>query len=183
MVVNADLVDDPFFEVLARLPECLCDELTKAGGPTLCYCGLWVGTDMPPLGYMDCEGGKPCGAAWVRLDSSFPSAQFPVPDIDTGPVAATCAAPLAYQVEIGVARCAPRPKGRDLFPDAQAMFEAQRLYMSDLRAMKQAVLCCFPREVQKDLGKKIAVALGTYVPLPNMSGISGGTWSAFLAVA
>jgi hypothetical protein len=179
MGLSPDFVDDPIFEVISRLSDCLCSELEAAGGPGLCYCGLAIGAAPPPFGMADCSNGD-CGVAWVRLVSGFPSTSFPLPN----QVASTsCASPLAYQVELGVARCAPVATGRELFPDKQATFDAARLYMGDMRAMKRALLCCLPAEQKQAGGPAIVVQAGTWTPLDNAGGRSGGLWSGFVGWA
>lgn len=167
----SNLVDDTF--VLTRLQalvECLCEELAKAGGPSLCYCGLMVGTAQP-IGLMNCSDGGGCGKAWVRPDLIFPSTSFPSPDDEA---VTACAAPLAIAVEIGVTRCAPRPNGRDGI-DPQQMFDATRLYLSDMRAMRQALLCCFPKR-----NANYRSALGQWTPIEIAAGVSGGSWSGWI---
>lgn len=160
-----ELVDDRItFPVLQRLQECLCAELAKAGGPELCYCGLMVG-DIMPLELMNCTSGN-CGVAWVRPMQGFISSDFPMPD-----EGASCVAPLAFQVEVGVARCYPMADPRRSM-DPQAMFEAARLYMSDMQAMRRAIHCCL---VADDF--QGSYALGTWEPIPADGGVSGGTWT------
>jgi hypothetical protein len=180
MELSPDLVDDPIFEVISRLSDCLCSELAAANGPALCYCGLWVGTEAPPVGYADCTDGKECGAAWVRLVTGFPSTVFPIPDQG---VDGSGAVPLAFEVEIGVARCAPRAQGRELFPSKQSLFEAQRLYASDMRASRRALMCCLPQVQKAAGGFDIQVGLGLYTPLENAAGKSGGSWQGFIGRA
>lgn len=182
MALSPDLVDDPMFMAVARLAECLCKELADAKGPSLCFCGLWVGTSQPPLGVAKCADGEGCGVAWVRLVGAFPSSSFPVPD--DGLQQSSCATPLAYEVEIGVGRCAPRAEGREVLPSEQALFDAQRLYMSDMRAAKRALLCCLPEAQRKaEPGRQLVVSLGAYRPLDNAGGKSGGVWQGFIGAA
>src|SRR5690606_10758523 len=165
MMALPELVDDRItFPVLQRLQECLCAELAKAGGPELCYCGLMVG-DIMPLELMNCSSGN-CGVAWVRPMQGFITSDFPVPD-----EGASCVAPLAFQVEVGVARCYPMADPRRAM-DPQAMFEAARLYMSDMQAMRRAIRCCL---VADDF--QGSYALGTWEPIPADGGVSGGTWT------
>lgn len=178
MNLSPDLVDDPIFQVISRLADCLCTELAAAGGPGLCYCGLWVGTQGPPLG--PSTGGCDTGVAWVRLVDSYPSAFFPAPD--DGTQSLKCSSPMAYQVEIGVARPVPRPEGRNLFPDPQDMFNAQRLIASDMRASLRALRCCLPQR-QKAAGSEIMVAAGNWTPLDNAAGKGGGMWAGFIGWA
>lgn len=160
-----DLVDDKvMFPVLQRLIECLCAELEKSGGPGLCYCGLMVG-DIMPLELMKCGPGGCGGVAWVRPMQAYPSVQFPAPDED-----ASCVTMLAMPIEVGVARCYPRGDPRTPM-SPQEMFEAARLYMSDMAAMKRAIRCCMA-----DRNFEGSHVLGTWDPLPAQGGVSGGTW-------
>lgn len=174
--LDPGLVDDPMFKVVSRLADCLCKELAAAKGPDLCYCGLWFGDGIPPLGANGCKG-----TAWVRLVSAFPSRNFPQPDDLSLPSA--CSTRLAYEVEIGVARYAPRAEGREVMPDPQQIFNATRLYASDLRAASRALRCCLPEEQKRAQAPDILVALGQYTPLPYAAGRSGGTWQGWIGWA
>jgi hypothetical protein len=179
--LSPDLVDDKEFQTIARLVDCLRSELRAANGPELCYIGLQIGDRPAFLGLADCKGDKPCGVAWVRLVGIYPSASFPLPD--DGSIAANCASPMAYEVEIGVGRCAPRPEGRSMYPDEGAVFNALRLYMSDSRAMKRALMCCLPVEVKKRDQRDIRVMIGNWTPLEQGAGMSGGTWNGWIGPA
>lgn len=161
-----DLVEDRImWPVMRRLQECLCAELGKAGGPSLCYCGMMVG-DMMPLDLMECGPNGCGGVAWIRPMQAFASTQFPAPDEEP-----TCTSPLAMPFEIGVARCYPQVHGRGRM-DPQAMFEAARLYLSDMQAMRRAVRCCLA-----DDSFQGSYALGTWEPIEANGGVSGGTWT------
>jgi hypothetical protein len=161
-----------FFPMLARLQECLCKELAEAGGPSLCYCGLMVGTSPPPFGLMDCSKGD-CGVAWVRPMLAYPSTAFPAQDADGGNQRA-CAGPLAMQVEAGVARCAPRAQGRSAQPDPQDVFDAARLYMSDMAAVRRAIACCFGKD------RDVQFSMGQWSPLAVSAGSAGGYWTFWI---
>lgn len=173
--LSPDLVDETFFfPRLQSLVECLREELESARGPQLCYCGLWVST-AAPTGLMSCSGGEGCGVAWVRPVTAYPSDSFPEP---TGGVETSCASPMVMQVEIGVARCYPRPQGRDVIVDPQQMFDATRLYMSDMRAAKRALICCLPGRAPG--GEVYQTALDSWNPLDPTGGVSGGAWSGWI---
>ena len=150
-----DLRDEArFFPALQRLQECLCSELEKAGGPDLCFCGL-TPAGSPPIGIMDCNA-KTCGVAWVTPTTIFPTDTFPIPDeLQISP----CTSQIALSFEIGVARCYPRPQGREAQADPQAYFDALRLYLSDMAAVRRAIICCF--------GKDKAVSY-THLTLPTI---------------
>lgn len=160
--------EDWIFPRLKRLVDCLCQALEEAGGPALCYCGLANG-DQPPLHLLDCSS-KGCGVAWVRPESVVEVNSFPQAAEDTP---SRCGGQLAVTVEVGVARCHPRYT-RDGF-DQQGVFEATRLYMADMQAMRRAITCCF-RQGNPDY----QVALGSWSPLRVSSGTSGGVWTATL---
>lgn len=178
LTVSADLVDDPMWDVLGRLPECLRTELEAAkSGLDLCYIGFTVGQRAGILGMADCKDGA-CGIAWVRLVGEYPSSVFPTQEeVVTGQ---DCGAPMVFEFEMGVARCAPRPQGRAMYPDAQAMFTANRLYMSDARVMKKAILCCLPAQIKAAGKPPVMVAVGGWTPLEEGAGLSGGTWQGFV---
>lgn len=166
----ANLVEETtLFPIIAKLQECLCSELGKAGGPALCYCGVFIG-DLAPLAMMDCS--KECGAAWVRPVTAFPSSAFPVP---ADPTASRCGSPLAMTLEVGVARCAPRAPRGALYPNPQDMFNALRLYMSDMKAALRAISCCMKGQ------RGVEYSLGDWTPLPVQGGISGGVWTVTVA--
>lgn len=168
-----DLIDETFFlPRLMRLQECVCEELEKAGGPSLCFCGL-VPAGRPPLGLMDCRDTKACGVAWVAPTTVFSSTSFPLPDED----ALACNAPLAMGVQIGVARCHPRPGRGKATLDPQDTFEAVRLYMSDMAAVKRALLCCFP----KSGGNVEYLSSATsWEPIDPEADASGGVWTGVI---
>lgn len=168
-----DLVDEKFFlPRLMALQECLCDELEKAKGPGLCFCGL-VPAGRPPLGLMNCASGS-CGVAWVAPVGAFPYQIFPQAT-DLGTTRTQCAMPMAMTVQLGVARCLPRPKQGSTMPDAQDMFDATRLYLSDMAAVRRALSCCFPAA-----DKDYQAALQSWEPLDPSASASGGVWTAVI---
>lgn len=92
--------DTGIYPVMVALAACLEAELTEAGLGPLCFCGVVPG-DMAMVDASGCESGDgECGSAWVRLVQAYPSDQFPAPA-----QIATCSTALAYDLEIGVARC------------------------------------------------------------------------------
>lgn len=168
-----DLVDEKFFlPRLMALQECLCAELEKAKGPGLCFCGL-APAGRPPLGLMNCAKGA-CGVAWVSPVAAFPYTQFPA-QADGLALPVRCAVPMAMSVQVGVARCYPKPRPGMATIDPQDSFEATRLYMSDMAAVKRALVCCFP-EVDRDF----QIAVGAWEPLAVEASASGGSWTAVI---
>lgn len=152
--------DASIWPSLLELVGCLEREFGDEG---FCFIGVIYG-DQAPLDY------GTDGMAWVRLESVYPSTVFPEPDQETG-----CGAPLAFEVEIGVARCAPMPNSLNgALPTVEQQEDAARLGVADMRAIQRAVLCCFGADGQQRFRE---VAVGTYQPLGPMGGVYGGTWS------
>lgn len=168
MVLNLTRPDAKFLPALMALKECLCNELAASGGPAPCFCGL-VPAGQPPLGILDCGKGD-CGVAWVAPVTVFPSSTFPSPD--DGFVA--CASPLAMSINVGVARCHPRPARGSAQADVQDYFEASALYLSDMQAMRRALLCCAKQSPDLD------ISLGSWEAIEPSGGISGGVWNAVI---
>lgn len=168
------LVDEEFFlPRLMRLTDCLREELVKNGSPATCYHGLMVG-GIRPLGLTDCTDGD-CGVSWVGGLESFPSAIFPQPDV---PGVTTCGKPWAMRVELGVARCYPRPVGKAANPGAQPMFDANRLFMADMAAMKRALTCCWKGSAKERADWKFAVE--GWTALEPANGKSGGVLTGWI---
>lgn len=164
--------DGKMFTMLARLSDCVTAEVSKSGG-AFCYQGLMFGQQNNPLGLVDATKGL--GVSWTRPARSFSSSSFPNEDDPTATQRATCKGALALEMEIGVARCMPRPAGRNAQPDPQSVFEASRLFMADMYAMRRAVLCCF-----KEQYPDAKVALGAWSPIDTAGGVAGSTWTAWL---
>lgn len=113
-----------------------------AGKSTIQY-----GAEIPAL-----DMGDDCDAfLWVRLVDAFPSQQFPNQDI--APVVAGTRITMAFQLEVGVARCVSvtgAVLGEDettMFRDAQpippeTIFEDARAQMADMAALRRAICSC-----------------------------------------
>lgn len=147
---------------MAELVECLCQEV----GADVCYCGPYFGGDTPFDYCSECDGGL-CGQAWVRLVSVYPSATFPTQDLS-----GNCTMPLAYEWEIGVARCAPTIGDDGSAPSRDENLEATVQQYTDMVAMRRAIACCFASQ-------DIDYILGPYSPAPVLGGCLAGTWQVF----
>lgn len=160
--------DTLIYPLLTNLTECLCSQLIASGLEATCRCVLVPGVG-PALDFCDagCDGGCP-GEAWVRLVRAFPATNFPAQD-----AAATCFTLLAFEVEVGVARCLPTGDSRGNPPDAQEMFNTARLQLADMAAMQRAIQCCFGG-VERDY------VLGAFEPTLASGGCLVSTWSLFV---
>jgi hypothetical protein len=169
---DALLEDTITYPTLIELAACLCLEMQASGGPALCYCGPVAGeVVMDYCGNGSCGEGGCGGQAWVRFENAFPSSTFPGQDQALG----NCRAPLAFSLEIGVARCAPvgENNGAGGFtpPTLQQNVDALRLQLADMAAMRRAVQCCFGK------GDRDYI-LGAYTQASvNGGGCIGGTFS------
>lgn len=83
-------------------------------------------------------GNDGCGQAWVRLDSLYPSKQFPVQDISP----TNCGSPLAAVIEVGVLRCVPTLTAGGTPPTVVALTQAAIDAAADTSAMLEALACC-----------------------------------------
>lgn len=154
-----------FWPILQDALTCLTDALDARGGPERCYTGFMIGDQAGPLGVAaSCKSG----VAWVRPVQGYPSDLFPQPAEGSG----RCNVPDAMVVELGVARMAPRAQGKDMHPDPQEMFNALRLYLSDMAAMREAICC-----VQAKHHNVNDVSRTAWDPLPTGAGISGGIYT------
>jgi hypothetical protein len=157
-LVNEDKV---FYPIMLEAASCLCQQISAAGLPEPCFCGVLAGATVV-LDYCgDCGGGR-CGQAWVRLSESYGSTTFPDPAVNP-----TCAAPLAAVLEFGIARCAPVGDDQGNPPSLGDQLDTARLVTADMQAIRRAIACC--------MGHREHV-LGSYTPLGPVGGCVGGTW-------
>jgi len=135
--------DTSIYPLLINLASCLCQEVDEIHGPSLCYCGVLTGPLTLDFCGGDCAEGACGGQAWVRLVEGFPSSTFPSADSNL----TNCGSPWAYQVEIGIARCAPQGESSGVNgyspPTMEANVRALRQQTADLAAMRRAITCCF----------------------------------------
>jgi hypothetical protein len=149
---------------LGALLECLCTAVEEVG--PVCYCGPYFGGDTPLDHCEECSGGK-CGQAWVRLVQAYPSSSFPNPDAD-----GNCAMPLAYEWEVGVARCAPSMDVDGSAPTRDENLATTVQQYEDMRAMRKAIQCCFGSD-------DVDYILGPYTPGVVLGGCNVATWQVF----
>lgn len=149
------------------LASCLCAEIEVSGLGPVCLCSPLPGADIA-LDY----GTE--GMAWVRVMGLWPSATFPSADgIGRGLGRSTCTSPLAVQVELGVARCAPMPGDDGEPPSMVDQFEATRRQLADMAAMRRAVVCCQGKDA------RYRIDLGPYSPGGPTGGVLWGTWTVW----
>ncbi len=77
------------------------------------------------------------GLAWVREGDVFPSTTFPI--ADTGRL--RCATTWAFEMEIGIVRCAPVGDIQNM-PTEDEWLETALLLSEDLAAIRRTI-CCF----------------------------------------
>jgi hypothetical protein len=144
--------------LMQTLRDCLCAEITLSGRD-VCACSILPG----PQTVADYSGD---GQAWVRLVTAYPSTTFPAPD-NVG----TCASPVAWVLEVGIARCAPVPDAAGSPPsieDLEAVTEAQ---IADMDLIRRAIHCCLNDAVND----AYEYVLGQYAPVGS-GDVLGGQW-------
>lgn len=157
--------DRKIWPILSELSACLCGMLTETGF-TPCFCGvLYSQTQTPPV---DLDGCDACGAGYVRLNTGFPSTvEFPQPDQQ-----ATCRSVLAFDVTVGIVRCAPAGDNYGNPPSSDELVDFARTIFSDMALIHRAIACCLVDAKFED----IEYVLGTYTQLPAEGGVGGGEW-------
>jgi len=167
--------DRDAWPTMVSLAACVQQALEDRMLPGVCRCAPVPG----PLAIMDscgsCSdtalpGRKACGGqGWVRLQTEFPSSNFPQPDTS----GASCQSPVASTFEVGIARCLPVGKGNAItgitVPTTEELVEATRLQMADKAAIKAAINCCLT-----DLD--LTYTIGQYQPLQITGDCGGGFW-------
>lgn len=126
----ADMIEDTsILPILAELKACLCAELPEAK----CFCGIVIGDQIPFA--PDIDDGC-CVAGFVQLNTAFPSTVFPLVDQE-----ATCVTTMAFDISVGILRCAPL--GDDANPPTQEAMDAyaHRL-LADMAIIRRVVNCC-----------------------------------------
>jgi hypothetical protein len=106
--------------------------------------------------------------AWVRLVGAYPSTRFPQQRIDSD----SCAAPLAYQIEIGIIHCVPTVGNRGQAPMAEALENLAVQILQDMEDIKMALRCCLPGW---------DILLNTWTPIGPTGNVVGGSWQATIA--
>ena len=164
-------MSERFYAIAQKVKECLCESFADE----LCYCGLMLGDDTSPLGIINCGGDAKCGIAWVRPVEIFPSANFPLADLEGETLRP---GPLAMQFQVGIARCYPRPERGHQYPDPDKIDKAFARYMADMETARRAIMCCL--NSRDPLWRDLTSRLGSWTPLPAESGASGGVWNAWV---
>lgn len=158
-LVEEDRIYPKMIEVIAALHS----ESERRGLPSLCFLGI-LPFGPPMLDCGECDEGECNGQGWVRLASAFGAVDFPNQDSLPG----ACNGPLAYQLEIGIIRCAsPFTEGET--GEARTVAESlafARVQMADMAAMR-AVFC--------RVFDKRDLVIGEYTPA-NGGGCGGGSW-------
>jgi hypothetical protein len=148
----------------------LPDVLVKCGLPGVCRVGVVPGVTAVLEACGNCASGGCTGQAWVRLITEYPSSQFPAPDT----TAQNCDSDVAFQIEVGIARCLPSGTASQLGgfipPTVEELNAATKLQMDDKDAMRSAIL-----RVAEDAD--VAYVLGSYQTIATQADCGGGVWT------
>jgi len=145
--------------LLTSLRECLCNEI-EASGRKVCFCAIVPGQQAI---FEYAQGGQ----AWVRLANVFPSNDFPAP----AGTEAKCYSPMAWQIEVGIARCVPVVNGQQSPPTAEQQTYAAEVQAADMELMRRAIACCVASD------DDYSYLLGQYTPLGPVGDIVSGSWT------
>jgi hypothetical protein len=167
--------DTTVYPVMVQLSACLCTEIQASGLPNPCFCGVLPGSSVVLDFCGDGKCGGTCGGqAWVRPVDMYPSAQFPVADVNP----TNCNSPLAFRLEVGIARCMPMGTnsavGGYTPPTLEQQLDAARLQMADMAAIRRAIQCCMAANDNLDY------VLESYTPLIPQGGCGGGAFTVVI---
>lgn len=147
--------------ILYALVDCLETELDATPGGPPCFVGVVPGANVA-MDFCDCDASG-CGMGYVRLDTVYPSTQFPIQD-----TTARCTAPLAARVAVGVTRCLPTMDDSGNAPTVLQQAQAVQNQMADMMAARRAIACC--------LDPAVPYMLGAYTPVGPYADCGGGFW-------
>lgn len=132
--------DTGAWPTMVTLAAAVENELYASGLPGLCVCTPVPGQTVVLDRCGQCGGDDECrGQGWVRWVTEYPSTQFPEPD-RTGD---GCCAPMAYQLEVGIARCVSTGSSNAIGgiqpPTVESVVLAARQQMADKAAVARAI--------------------------------------------
>lgn len=128
-------IDSTFFPASIAMLDCLTDAVSFISIPPLrkaIRAGAAVAFDISQNTNECCDG-----LAWVREGDIFPSSDFPTADT----TANKCLPVWAFELEIGIIRCAPVGTINDTVTDDEHL-QTALLLSEDIAAIRRA-LCCF----------------------------------------
>lgn len=164
-LLKEEIVEDVgIYPRMIELLGALHSESEQRGLPGLCFLGV-LPFGPPTLDCGDCEEGTCSGRGWVRLASAFAAKDFPNQDAIPGP----CNGGMAYQLEVGIVRCASPFTEEGSNGEAPTVAESlayARQQLADMAAMRATFCQVFNA---RDL------VIGEYTPV-NGGGCGGGSW-------
>jgi hypothetical protein len=162
----AEFIEDTeIYPVMISLSACAVESLAKSGLPAADFVTVQPGLT-PVQDYVG--NGKSCSEIIINMLNSFPANPFPNPD-----QSATCASELAYQLQIGLFRCAAPMGGTKQSPKPPTPAEqlnSTRQHLADMAAMKRAIACCMGRESR-------SYVLQGFTPYGPSGNVVGGSWT------
>lgn len=164
--------DTDIWPVLTALAECATAQLVKDGLEPITHVSIQPG-NTGVLDYVGMPTGF-CGEIVININQGYPVAPFP-----NQAAGATCASEMAYEVQLGIFRCAPQPKGSKQamkMPTSAEQVNAARVAMADMSSMRRAIACC----MQKTGRQYNLRAFQSYGPQGN---VVGGNWTVIVGAA
>lgn len=161
------MFDSPVFTKMSALATCLCAQIIADGLPETCFCSVVPG-ESPALDFLNNCTDDVCGMAWVRLSTTQMETGMGVESTNLN----NCDAVIGFDLEVGIARCAPLGDEQGNPPSVEDYLASADLQIADMAAMRTAIMCC------DEIGDFI---LGAYVPFGPVGGAVGGAWTVSLS--
>jgi hypothetical protein len=148
---------DALREMVAQVEMC--------GAGPVCTAAIFPGEEVAWDYCGECASDH-CGFVYIKLTQGYPSTTFPAPALDL-----SCAAPLAFQVDLGIVRCLPVMDDDGDPPDPDELSASALSMMDDMFAIKHAIA---------QVADKVHI-LGNWVPQGPVGGCVGGYWTLFVS--
>lgn len=146
------VMDKTVFPFIARILECIREELECQGVPACRYDALI--TDQDQLDGCDCCDAQ--ARVWARVSSI---------DATGVAIAPNCPPMLEATIQVGISRCAIT--GEEL-PDSSALRDQAIRGYADMYAMRHAIVTC---------KTKASYSLESWQPIGPQGGCYGGIWT------
>lgn len=159
------------FEIASALATCLCAQIATDGLPPTCFCGVVPGAAATQDYMGTCDEDDPCGMAWVRIVTMYPSTIVGQQDMSFP----NCSKGVGLDIEVGMMRCMSVGDANGGPPSDAEMLEASMVAHTEALTMRKAIQCCPALQ-------EVAVILGQYLPMGPLGGVVGGAWTIHVGI-
>ena len=166
------VIEDTIGAIIALAQHCVCTTFTD-----LCECCGHSGSSLPPASdCCECEPGKN-GRAYIQVVRAFPTGK---PTVAKASQAKCGSGRMAVEFAVTIYRCVEVIDGETGHPSCEATTEEMFRNITDMRLVREALLCCLREEADDNAGLQIQILEQS--PLDPQGGC-GGTVTRAVASA